>query len=207
MSLPQKASQVKTVSRKQWGALPPKETPTSMGQVAYVVIHHDAGSSPTSELAEAARMRTDQNFHQATGYNDIAYAFGIGPSGTVYEGRGWRVQCGATENWNEKSVPIMFMGNYEGTKPSRKQLRTAGKLIRQGIERGHLTKNPNVIGHRDTKATACPGAHLYAKLAVIKRYSKTPKIFTIAATKAVKGWEKAKKVLAWLRKRGFTATK
>lgn len=199
---------MKTVSRKQWGALPPKKIPSALGQVSYVIIHHDAGSSPTSEIAEAARMRADQNFHQATGYNDIAYAFGIGPSGKVYEGRGWGVLCGATENWNEKSVPIMFMGNYEIATPTKKQLQKAGKLIRQGIERGHLTKNPNVIGHRDTKATACPGAHLYAKLGAIKKYSKPPpKIFTITATKAVEGWKKAKRVLAWLRKRGFTTTK
>ena len=179
-----------------------------MGRVSYVIIHHDAGSSPTSESAEAARMRSDQSYHQATGYNDIAYAFGIGPSGRVYEGRGWGVMCGATENWNEKSVPIMFMGNYMNDTPTKKQLEHAGQLIRRGIENGALSKNPNVIGHRDTKATACPGVRLYTKLKEILSYSKpTPKIYKLVATKAVEGREKAKRVLAWLRKRGFTASK
>ena len=195
---------MKVVTRRKWGARPPKSTPTRLGQVATVVIHHDAGSRPTTVAAEEARMRTDQNYHQSTDYNDIAYAFGIGPSGRVYEGRGWHVQCGATENWNEKSVPIMFMGNYENDTPTKKQLEKAGKLVRQGIENGSLPKHPTVIGHRDTKATACPGSRLYMRLGSIKGYSKpAPKTYNIVATKTVEGWKKAKRIIDRLRKRGF----
>src|SRR3990172_1327713 len=111
--------------------MPPKSTPSTLGPVGTVVIHHDAAGQPPTANAEKARMRVDQNYHQSTGYNDIAYAFGIGKHG-VYEGRGFHVLCGATEGWNERSVPIMFMGNYETTVPTRKQLKWAGKLIRRG---------------------------------------------------------------------------
>ena len=195
---------MKIVGRSKWFARPPTDPPTPMGQVNTYIIHHDAGSLPTNLVAEEARMRADQNYHLATGYNDIAYAFGVGPSGKVYEGRGFGVQCGATENWNEKSIPIMVMGNYETATPTNRQLRHIGNLVRRAIDNGSLTKNPDGISHRDTKATACPGRNLYAKMDRIRHFSDPPITrFLVTATKVVAGEKRARALAKRLRERGF----
>lgn len=65
---------LKIVSRKEWGAKPPKFV-SKMGKAAdFVIIHHS--ESPPCETIEKCinSMRSIQDFHQRTrGWSDIGY--------------------------------------------------------------------------------------------------------------------------------------
>ena len=157
-------------SRSAWGAMSPRGR-AKMGSVGQVWVHHTAGPSPTAPDAEAAEMRAIQRFHMGTKqWSDIAYSFVVFPSGRVYEGRGWGVVGAHTENWNSRSYGICFAGNFETLVPTDEALAAAGALIRHGLDAGHIT-GYRIGGHRDTKATVCPGKNLYARLSVIRRAS------------------------------------
>lgn len=133
------------------------------GPAPEVWIHHTAAPFSTTEpLFERSEMRQTQKFHQETrGWNDIAYSFVVFPSGRVYEGRGWGVVGGHTEGYNSRSHGICFAGNFETQHPTVEALEAARALIHEGVQRGYVSRPFKLGGHRDTKATACPGKNLY----------------------------------------------
>jgi hypothetical protein len=72
-----------------------------------------------------------------------------------------------------------------GIDPTGKVTLTSGSD--QGVDGNKVPKGqsitlPRVFGHRDTNATACPGANLYSKLTRIAQVAKTPGISHALAT-------------------------
>jgi N-acetylmuramoyl-L-alanine amidase len=125
-------------------------------------------------------MRHTQAFHMDTrGFSDIAYSFGIMPSGRIYEARGWDRVGGHTFNHNSVSLAAEFAGNFQPNvpgvqtrRPTLISLDAARWLIGEGRRLGKITPEAAILGHRDVGAmggsTACPGKHLYAKLDYIR---------------------------------------
>jgi len=138
-------------------------------------IHHDAGAGPDAWddaeiVSEKQYMRGIESLHiNQRKMRAVAYSFVIFPSGRVYEGRGWGKIGGHTENLNDNGHGICWVGNFENRKPTKASLRAARRLIRRGKMRRKVTWRANVLGHRDTKPTACPGRNLYAVLGRLRR--------------------------------------
>lgn len=148
-----------------------------------------------------ARMRTIQQEHFSRGYFDLGYNFVVDKCGQIFEGRSGGMDLpviGAHDvGFNMNTVGISYIGNYETAKPTRAGLEAISRIVawkfgmygidpngkvtltsgsakgQDGnlVEKGTSIELPRVFGHRDTNATACPGANLYPKLAEIRRYA------------------------------------
>ena len=161
------------VSRKKWGAAPPKGTPTKVNWSKGVAIrvHHTADHCPTSSgneptakssKAQNAWMRKEQDFHQNTrGWSDIAYSYVITPTGRVLVGRGYEVLGAHTIGHNE-DIGICFGGNFENDKLTIRARVAYWRLRRHLRKRG-----ARIIGtypHCKSYATSCPGKDVKKKL-------------------------------------------
>ncbi|WP_327431166.1 FG-GAP-like repeat-containing protein [Streptomyces sp. NBC_01236] len=148
-----------------------------------------------------ARLRTIQQEHFSRGYFDIGYNFVVDKCGQIFEGRSGGMDLpvvGAHDvGFNTNTVGISYIGNYETAKPSRAGLEAISRIVawkfgmygvdpngkvtlvsgsakgQDGnlVDKGTSITLPTVFGHRDTNATACPGANLYPKLAEIRRFA------------------------------------
>ncbi|MFE5819791.1 N-acetylmuramoyl-L-alanine amidase [Streptomyces sp. NPDC056479] len=159
-----------------------------------------------------ARMRSIQQAHFARGYFDIGYNFVVDKCGQIFEGRSGGTDLpvrGAHDvGFNTDTVGISYIGNFETAKPSRAAMDAISRIVawkfgmygidptgkvtltsgvEQGVDgnkipMGQSITLPRVFGHRDTNATACPGANLYAQLTRIAQVAKTPGISHALAT-------------------------
>ena len=148
--------------------------------VTHIYIHNGATHAPL-DLRDAdgdgipdieeSIWRGYQRFHMDTrDWTDIAYNFGVGKSGAVLEGRGWRRQGGATGYPDDRrSLSICAIGNFDVSPVTEEMVTAIIQWIITGIELGHIVKNPVILGHKDKPyATSCPGRFLYAQLPRIR---------------------------------------
>lgn len=150
--------------------------------VGTVFIHHAAGPSPINEAAEVAMLQQDDAYHRSKGWDGLGYSFVIGPSGTVYEGRGQKVGAHTMAN-NRTAFGICFLGNFMTALPTPAAMMACAELIqllRQanpgfGLPHGALVPDSAIKGHRDAIVngapypTSCPGDQLYANLPNLRR--------------------------------------
>ena len=162
------------INRLSWDARAAKRAynlPTY--PVKEVYIHH----SVTGSTKEESTWRNIQTYHMVQrNWTDIAYNFGVGQSGKIFEGRGWRRQGGATGAKKDRhSLSICAIGNFEKIKPTQKMLDAIVHWIQIGIERGAIVPDVKILAHKDVQPTLCCGKHLYAKLDYIRDALAAPK--------------------------------
>lgn len=151
--------------RSVWRAVAPSDrTYDDWSAGVTLVVHHTAGSAPSTERQELEEMRSIQRAHFANGWSDLGYNYVIMPSGRVYEGRGYGIRGAHTMNNNRQTIGVSFAGNYEAKRPTRRSLRAYKLLVRRLRTQG--ARIDRVRGHRDmpNQATACPGRHLMRAL-------------------------------------------
>lgn len=135
----------------------------------WIVIHHSA--TPTGSVAAFDRM------HKQKGWDECGYHFVIGNgsgsgNGQVEVGPRWPKQKWgahaktADNKYNEFGIGICLVGNFDVTRPTPRQQQELSRLV------AYLMKTYNipperVLGHRDTKATECPGR--YMNIEVVRR--------------------------------------
>lgn len=157
-----KCDNVTIVSRADWGARPSKHINYMGTPVTVVFIHHTAMNECFSQDECASEMRTIQNFHMDTrGWDDIGYNFLIGEDGQAYEGRAWDRIGAHTYGWNDVAVAFSIMGDYSHKLPNEEALDAVQAMIECGIQLGKITPDYKMYGHRDVRATECPGDTLY----------------------------------------------
>jgi N-acetylmuramoyl-L-alanine amidase len=98
------------------------------------------------------------------GWDDIGYSFLIGGDGNAYQGRSWNRVGAHAPNFNDKSIGICLMGDFTVSLPPPIQLEVAKSLIECGLEFNHIDPNYTLLGHRDVRATECPGESLYQEI-------------------------------------------
>lgn len=148
---------------------------TPVGKAEKVSLHHSVTTqlSPASTTAmEAAQMRALEKIGHTRfarpGFMNtgISYNVVIFPSGRAWEGVSFNRRGTHTDGMNSTVRSICFAGNYEINAPTEEQLFTARAIVAAG--RGDTwTKDAEVIGHRDIKATDCPGKNVYRHRAFI----------------------------------------
>lgn len=154
------------VSRSAWGARAPKYI--NRGHLKEKSTGHWNGPTVTvggklewNHDHCAGLVRGIQNFHMdSRGWADIAYNFVICPHEVIFEGRGLNVQNGAngTNSGNKTSHAIMWLSGEDNpfSEFQKAAFRQCVKYI------GDNTQAPDAcVGHRDHKATACPGDARY----------------------------------------------
>ncbi|WP_298867755.1 peptidoglycan recognition family protein [uncultured Gimesia sp.] len=131
----------------------------------YIVIHHTA--STTGSVESIHDLHSKKKDKSGNSWLGIGYHFVIGngngmPDGDIEPTFRWREQmhgahAGAKE-FNQKGIGVCLVGNFEKKPPTEAQLVAVKKLV--GILKAeYKIAGENVQGHRDVKATACPGKY------------------------------------------------
>ena len=159
------------VSRATWGAESLKDNHDPMARITRITVHHTAEIAGMGERPDADLVKGIQDFHRNTrGWADIGYHWVIGQDGRVYEGRALHVQGAHAGGGNNiENLGISVIGDFTATMPPTRALRTLTLFLRAQQKRYGIPME-QVFGHREFKATACPGDMLFAWL---ERYRQT----------------------------------
>ena len=173
-------------NRTCWNARAPKCSASQMSALNRAVIHHTASSSDYNTAGQnesKGKVRGVQNYHMdVNGWCDIGYHFLVDKHGNIFTGRkdsgtlGERPR-GAHDGCNSNSFGFTALGYYHSpynntaTTALINGLRNviAWRMPPGWVPTGAGTSYCNgitdkVIGHRQAKATACPGDKLFNKI-------------------------------------------
>jgi len=130
-----------------------------------IIIHHTA--SPSGNVATIDRI------HKQKGWDGIGYDFvinnGIGNknNGEVEVTFRWKQQthgahCRVNPNddnyWNEHTIGICMVGNFEHTYPTAAQYKSLANLVKFLQKRYSIPKDKLYL-HNNIGSTKCPGKH------------------------------------------------
>jgi len=174
------------MNRSAWHARNPiSQAVDQPGALPKVYIHHTAGYYPKTVAEEITQMQTLERISLDTkGYSDITYNWLIGPTGTVYEGRGLNKKSAATNDQNDVSRSVCIMGNYQNDPYTMMIEDSIVDIIDYMVLHDNLqaANGLTILGHRENPlhlgATACPGDHIFVNLDSIrsKFYKKPPPV-------------------------------
>lgn len=129
----------------------------------HINIHHTATKSLNDERMQfdtvnlAHKTRFGESVRSKLGYYG-GYHYLIERNGITNQFRG-DDEVGAHNDQNEmnyKAIGICFAGNLSEQEPTPDQLKSAYKLIMR-LKEKYKIADENITGHRDHKATQCPG--------------------------------------------------
>ena len=125
----------------------------------WIVIHHSA--SPSGSMAVFDKE------HKAKGWDGVGYHFVIGNGTNTGDGQievtprwpiqKWGAHAKTLDNrFNEYGIGICLVGNFDQERPTPAQMKSLATLVAYLMQTYHIPSQ-NVLGHRDTKPTDCPG--------------------------------------------------
>ncbi len=166
------------VSREKWEARAPKGMHRRMSSYEGFVVHHSAGPQPNDG---AVTVRAIQRLHQDDpkfDFIDIGYNFLIDASGTIFQGRpvletGDLARGAHAPGVNSTHVGICLLGCFHPKEAGCDDMPAVGQLDSLVALCRHLTvrywmRSPELAGHRDHRATDCPGDVLFGQLDAIR---------------------------------------
>ncbi|HWP39989.1 MAG TPA: peptidoglycan recognition family protein [Tepidisphaeraceae bacterium] len=162
------------VARPQASASPPPVRPGGAGgergwippapprEWRWIIIHHSA--TPAGSAAVFDKMHRDK------GWDELGYHFVIGNgtdsgNGQIEVGPRWLKQKWgahaktADNRFNDYGIGICLVGNFDIERPTAQQMQSLARLTAWLMRTYHIPPG-NVLGHRDTKPTDCPGRNL-----------------------------------------------
>ena len=120
---------VPLITRKEWGARPPRSTtPLPTSQARGVALHYTASHAPASHSDCAASVRSIQAFHMDTrGWNDIAYSHIVCKHGFAFRcrGIGKRTAANGTNEANSHYYAVCVLGTDTARQDITPELRRA----------------------------------------------------------------------------------
>jgi murein DD-endopeptidase MepM/ murein hydrolase activator NlpD len=127
----------------------------------HIIVHHSATSTGNAAIFD--RYHREQRHME----NGLAYHFIIGngsnsEDGEIEVGGRWTRQLNGghvrSYVYNDNSVGICLVGNFEQTRPTRKQIAAALELV-EFIRTDLLHGKPDILFHREIRGehTLCPG--------------------------------------------------
>lgn len=159
-----------------------------------IVIHHTAVDyNPNWTINDVKKQIQDiYKYHTFNrDFGDIGYNFLIDQMWNIYEWRAggeWAVGMHASNN-NVTSIWIALMWNFQNDTPTVEQMKSLVNLVTAVAKFYHIDphgytytfstntdeepyvvaeRNPNIMWHKNVKATACPGTNLYKYLPQIR---------------------------------------
>lgn len=180
------------VSRRSWGADEKLRThngadcarPKYTSTVHAAFVHHTADRNDYTRAQVPAMVRAMYTYHvKSRGWCDLGYNFLVDKFGRVFEGRYGGAQLpvlGAhTGSFNANSFGVALIGNFEKTAPAQAALEKTARVIAWKFDANYRSPHATTVlagsrlhtvsGHRDTKATACPGNLVYGKLGWLRQ--------------------------------------
>jgi hypothetical protein len=136
-------------------------------------LHHSVTVAPDTVgpfTDDYAAIRTIEDIGRARfGRYGFPYTFAFTPAGLIFEGHPVDEVGAHTQGHNTAGAGFVLVGNYETDRPTPAQLDAVAWTLQEGKRRGWWKYAELDGGHRDTKATACPGRHAYALIDDINR--------------------------------------
>ncbi|MEX2043356.1 MAG: N-acetylmuramoyl-L-alanine amidase [Patescibacteria group bacterium] len=194
-------------SRSEWGSPEPNGSPRwtpRYHKLSRVMVHHTVSNATSSFSGSAANVRAIWDYHaNSLGWGDIGYNYLVDQSGHIFQGRYYNksfaeantveVEGGHTYSFNDRSIGIAALGNFQNVGPKSALLENIGKIagfkiapyglgataayLDEGVSSAASSGCPpargrrsqyRIAGHRNYCSTACPGDHLYARLGTIR---------------------------------------
>ncbi|GEM_PF-956568 len=172
------------ISAANWGAVPPKELPEETIP-KLIIIHHTDTPNPPNALSKGTLdggkqlARNIQKFHMETkGWNDSGHNFLNTIGGFLLEGRQGTLaaivkeHCVRSAHAGNKaaneSPGIENEGNFMTHKMGAAQWNSLVDLCASLCSVYNIDPD-NIKGHRDFKATDCPGDWLYSQLSRLRK--------------------------------------
>ncbi|MGI6250544.1 MAG: MFS transporter [Anaerolineaceae bacterium] len=121
-----------------------------------IVVHHIGdyafGVGINNDLDLMKALETSE---RGSGYYDIAYHYGIGPSGEVFVGRNIGVRGAHVEDGNTGRVGIVLLGTFDDSiAPTEMMVKSLAAL---SVALSDYYGIQYIGGHRDFNQTQCPG--------------------------------------------------
>ncbi|KAA0024666.1 N-acetylmuramoyl-L-alanine amidase [Antrihabitans cavernicola] len=188
----------KVITRSQWGADESMRCskPTYDDFIGGATVHHSAGSNDYTKAQSAGIVRSIYAYHAKTlGWCDIGYNALVDKYGQIFEGRfgglDKPVEGAHAGGFNENTVGIAMLGNYDKIAPTQATLESVGKFLGWRLKSANLDPKgqttmysegtsftsypegaavdlPIIFAHRDVDNTDCPGDAAYAKMDEIR---------------------------------------
>jgi hypothetical protein len=158
---------LKWVSREEWGADPPvpdmlpPEPDTKGVKIHYTGVYEHVPSDHSDCLGKMKSIQTAHLSHETQDYSDIAYNLGVCQHGYVLDGRGYQYRSGANGDaeLNKAHYSILaLIGDTGDSEPSADMVQGLKDAITYLRQQG---AGNEILGHRDGRATLCPGEVLY----------------------------------------------
>lgn len=151
------------VTRAEWSARAPRDRDTvPLSQITEFVQHYSTGEELGRDDC-AEWVRQIQAFHMdSRGWSDIGYTELVCRHGDVFEGRGLGVIGAHAPGHNAVSVGVCFLGDDD---PNWNDATPAARVAirgRWGEFSRRCGRELRRLGHRQVKATTCPGDELFA---------------------------------------------
>ncbi|MBU2699830.1 hypothetical protein Ga0466249_000911 [Sporomusaceae bacterium BoRhaA] len=128
-----------------------------------LIIHHVGGTDRDVSAQEIHR------WHLANGWAGIGYHYVIRKNGIIERGRPRDAIGAHTYGYNEASVGINLVGDFEESVPKQAQIHSAAKLVAALCHIYDLSPNQiTVQGHKDLNDTLCPGKNLYDQMQLVR---------------------------------------
>jgi len=181
------------IPRSNWGSSFQLDSdiylePPTYTNVTHLIIHHSAGSNTSNNWKGIVASIFD--FHVYTnGWQDIGYNWLIDPTGVLYEGRGGgeNIRGAHMCGYNNNTMGVCLLGNYESTEPTDEIMTTlrsllAYKACKESISAdgssnilSHTGHMHHISGHKEgcsPNYTECPGKFLFSKMERIRNETK-----------------------------------
>lgn len=160
------------ITRGEWGAVHGDGVRESAPVATELILHHSVTLAPDDQppyTDDYAAVRTIERIGASrfgTQYG-VPYTFLIPPAGLVFEGHNLRKMGAHTAGFNYTGRGICLIGNYSDRAPTAEQENSLVWLIRHGYGMNWWSVQGLTAGHRDKKATECPGNLAYPRIAAI----------------------------------------
>lgn len=159
---------MKLITRAEWRARPARSRTALAPSFGSTVHYEGPRLGPFPHSSCPAKVRGIQAFHMdARGWADVAYTAIVCPHGYTFEGRwaGVRTAANGTNAGNAAAYAVCVLIGEGDPLTAEAEAELLDVLDFLDLAAG---AGAAVNGHRDWKATACPGSPLYAALPRIR---------------------------------------
>lgn len=161
---------MRIILRSEWGARHDNGSGSAPLPASEVWLHHSvtasAGPSATQEQ-DAAKIRDIEAVGESRFGTGISYTWLITEAGRIFEGHSVGRLGTHTGGRNSIARAICLVGNYDNLTPTPAQLVAVAWLLQKAKAEGWIRQARLNGGHRDVKATGCPGNKAYAVIGQI----------------------------------------
>lgn len=123
-----------------------------------VIIVHHSGGSDANTLLDTSNQTAQiiKDYHLSLGWENVGYHWLIEKSGRIVKGREENYHGAHCTGWNQKSIGICVIGNFDITLPTKEQEISLTKLLKEILVRYPQCKD-KIYPHRKYAKKSCYG--------------------------------------------------